>query len=313
MSTTIIKVDSLEKRYGENIAVNGISFDVEQGAIFGMLGPNGAGKTTTMETLIGFSKKSGGTIEILGMDPSKDIKKLKKKIGVQLQSSALFMRLSVKELLDLYAGFYDNAFHAEDVIKMVGLEDKVKSRTYTLSGGQQHRLAIALAIITNGDILFLDEPTTGLDPQSRRKLWDTLLNLKKMGKTIFLTTHYMDEAEILCDEIIIIDFGKIIAKGKPSDLIDQYLGGDTIKFLAADFSEEELKGMEHLKGVIQADYSDTNNNVTIYTDNYTTTIIELLNYIKSIEKNIVNLQFRKPTLDDLFIKLTGRGLENESV
>lgn len=310
--STIIKVDSLEKRYGDNIAVNGVSFEVEKGVIFGMLGPNGAGKTTTIETLIGLSKRSGGTIEILGLDPSKDMKKLKQKVGVQLQSSALFMKLSVKELLELYAGFYDNALSSEDVILMVGLEDKAKSRIYTLSGGQQHRLAIALAIIANGDVLFLDEPTTGLDPQSRRKLWDSLLDLKKVGKTIFLTTHYMDEAEILCDEIIIIDLGKVIAKGKPSDLIDQYLGGDTIKFFADNFNEEELQGMEQLEGVIQADYQD-NNNVTLYTSNYTTTIIELLNYIKKIEKNILNLQFRKPTLDDLFLKLTGRGLENESI
>lgn len=310
---TVIKVDGLVKRYGETIAVDGISFEIKKGSIFGMLGPNGAGKTTTIETIIGLGKGYGGTVEILGMEPSKNMKNLKERIGVQLQSAALFMRLSVRELLDLYAGFYDNPLGTDEVIGMVGLEDKEKSRVYALSGGQQHRLSIALAIITNGDILFLDEPTTGLDPKSRRKLWDTLLNLKKMGKTIFLTTHYMDEAEVLCDEIIIIDLGKIIARGKPNELIEEYLGGDTIKFLATDFSEKELEEVKNLKGIIQADFHEVNKEVTLYTDNYMTSIIELLNYIKTIDKNIDNLSFRKPTLDDLFLKLTGRGLENESV
>ena len=310
---SIIKVNGLKKRYGDTVAVNGISFEVEKGTIFGMLGPNGAGKSTTIETIIGLTKRTAGDIEIIGMDPSKDLHELKKIIGVQLQSSALFMKLTVKELVNLYASFYDNPYNTEEVIKMVGLEDKINSRTYTLSGGQNHRLSIALAILTNGDIIFLDEPTTGLDPQSRRKLWDTLLDLRTKGKTVFLTTHYMDEAEVLCDEILIIDYGVIIARGKPCQLINQYLGGDTIRFRMNDINEDEIIAFDQLSSVVQSVYDQNKKIVTLYTDSYTTTMIELLNLVKQKDKKIEDLEFRKPTLEDLFIKLTGRGLENESL
>lgn len=311
MIKTCIKVEGLEKSYEDVHAVRGISFEVQQGMIFGMLGPNGAGKTTTIELLIGLNERSSGHIEILGLDPAKELLKLKKKIGVQLQSSVLFARLSVKELLELYASFYDNPFESEEVIKMVGLEEKADSRFNTLSGGQAHRLAVALAIVPNGEILFLDEPTTGLDPKSRRKLWDALLILKNMGKTIFLTTHFMDEAEVLCDKILIIDYGKIIVSGKPSELIDKHLGGDTIEFFAPDFSKEDLEGLGNLKEVTEIDISNNQKKIVLYSDNYTTTIIELLNYVKNLEKSIDSLQFRKPTLEDLFLKFTGRGIANE--
>lgn len=309
MTNKSIKVEGLEKFYGDLKAVDGLSFEVNQGMIFGMLGPNGAGKTTTIETLIGLTNRSGGNIEILGLDPAEELDKLKKRIGFQLQSPALFARLSVKELLDLFASFYRNPLAVEKVIEMVGLESKANDRTNKLSGGQFHRLAVALAIVSNGDVIFLDEPTTGLDPQSRRKLWDTILKLKDMGKTIFLTTHYMDEAETLCDDLLIIDNGKAIAKGSPNELIDQYFGGKTIEFIDPNFKEEDRIGLKNLDGVTQMDYSNEKKNIILYTENYSSTIMELLGYAKNLEKNIENLQFRRPTLEDLFLKITGRGIE----
>ncbi len=218
-----IEVNGLKKYYGDLKAVDGIDFSVKEGSIFGMLGPNGAGKTTTIETLIGLKENDGGKVSILGYNPFKEseLKEIRKKIGVQLQSPALFPRLTVKEIVSLFASFYPDSLKSETVIEQVGLINKENSQVISLSGGQRHRLAVALAMVSNGEVIFLDEPTTGLDPQARRQLWEVIENLKNNGVTVFLTTHYMDEAEKLCDDLVIIDKGEIIAKGSPDELIDK--------------------------------------------------------------------------------------------
>lgn len=227
MKEYCLEVNNLKKSFGNLKAVDGISFKVKAGTVFGMLGPNGAGKSTTIEILTGLQNRDQGEIDILGLDLEKDKDLLKEKLGVQLQSPALYEKLTVKEMAELFASFYNNPLSVAEVIGMVGLEDKLHERTENLSGGQRHRLAVALAIIGDKEIIFLDEPTTGLDPQSRRKLWDAINRLKEKGKTIFLTTHYMDEAEKLCDQLLIIDNGRVIAEGSPGSLLDDYLVENT--------------------------------------------------------------------------------------
>ncbi len=308
-----IKVEGLEKKYGDVKVVDGLSFEVEMGMIFGMLGPNGAGKTTTIEMLTGLKERNAGTVEILGYDPAKEADKLKKRIGIQLQFSAYFARLTVKEILELFASFYNNPLGVENVIDMIGLTDKMNARILTLSGGQAHRVAVALAMISNGDIILLDEPTTGLDPKARRKLWEAILRLKDMGKIIFLTTHFMDEAEILCDDLLIIDNGKTIAQGSPNELLNQYFGGKSIEFIAKDFETDDIEKLKKIDGVVELNYNQDRKNIILYTDNSTSTMMELMQYSRKSGKTIDNLQFRKATIEDLFLKITGRGIENEGI
>lgn len=305
MTEVCIKVKDLYKSFEGVKAVNGISFEVEKGKIFGLLGPNGAGKSTTIETLIGLLSREGGQINILGFDPEKNKKKLQEKIGVQLQSPALFDKLTVKEMVSLFASFYKNPFSIEESIEMVNLKSKKADYIESLSGGQKHRLAVALAIISNGEIIFLDEPTTGLDPQSRRNLWTVIKELKKLGKTIFMTTHYMDEAEKLCDQLLIIDQGKIITQGSPAKLIEKHFKEDTIEFENPSFIEEEIGILASLDSVT-AQKLNKDENIILYTMDTVKTIADLFAFSEKAGKPIKNLSVRKPTLEDLFIKLTGK-------
>jgi len=305
MNEVCIKVENLHKYFGDVKAVDGISFEVESGTIFGLLGPNGAGKTTTIENLIGLISRDGGQIDILGFDPEKDKEKLQEKIGAQLQSPALFDKLTVKEMVSLFASFYNNPFSIDEAIEMVELNSKNDDYVESLSGGQKHRLAVALAIISNGEIVFLDEPTTGLDPQSRRKVWSVIKKLKKLGKTIFMTTHYMEEAEKLCDQLLIIDQGQVLVRGKPVELIDKHFDEDMIEFENSSFIEEEIGALASLESVT-GQKLDKNENIILYTVDAVQTIAGLLAFSKKAGKPIRNLNLRKPTLDDLFIKLTGK-------
>jgi len=305
MNEVCIKVENLHKYFGDVKAVDGISFEVESGTIFGLLGPNGAGKTTTIENLIGLISRDGGQIDILGFDPEKDKAKLQEKIGAQLQSPALFDKLTVKEMVSLFASFYNNPFSIDEAIEMVELNSKNDDYVESLSGGQKHRLAVALAIISNGEIVFLDEPTTGLDPQSRRKVWSVIKKLKKLGKTIFMTTHYMEEAEKLCYQLLIIDQGQVLVRGKPVELIDKHFDEDMIEFENSSFIEEEIGAFASLESVT-GQKLDKNENIILYTVDAVQTIARLLAFSKKAGKPIRNLNLRKPTLDDLFIKLTGK-------
>jgi len=222
--SAIVSVRELRKRYGEIQAVDGVSFEVQQGEVFALLGPNGAGKTTTVEILEGLRAADSGTAIVAGVDVAKDPAGVKERIGVQLQQSTFPENFLTKEIVDLFAIFYRRRVDAMALLRAVGLEDRAKQRSEKLSGGQRQRLSIAVAMVNEPQVLFLDEPTTGLDPQARRNLWELIRDIRKRGTTVFLTTHYLEEAEVLCDRVGIMDSGKIIALDSPRALIQSLLG-----------------------------------------------------------------------------------------
>ena len=221
MSETIISVKDLTKQYGDFEAVKGISFDVFKGEIFGLLGPNGAGKSTTLEIIETLRQKSGGKVIVDGMDLDTNPEAIKKIIGVQLQTAGFYPNLNLTELIHLFVGLYQMEMDPMELLAKVNLEDKAKSKFKELSGGQKQRFSIATTLINRPKIIFLDEPTTGLDPQARRNLWDLIQEIRNSGTTVIITTHYMDEAEVLCDRVAIIDSGKIIGINTPNQLIDE--------------------------------------------------------------------------------------------
>lgn len=217
---TIIEVEDLVKKYGDFEAVKGISFSVFEGEIFGLLGPNGAGKSTTLEIIETLRSKTAGKVWVDGMNLDEQPNEIKKIIGVQLQSSGYYPNLNLSELIKLFGGLYNRTVNVDEMLNLVNLKDKVKAKYKELSGGQKQRFSVATTLINQPKIIFLDEPTTGLDPQARRNLWDLIRNIRSRGTTVILTTHYMDEAEVLCDRVAVIDSGKIIAIDTPDKLID---------------------------------------------------------------------------------------------
>src|SRR5437764_4153508 len=221
MANTIISVRDLRKKYGDFEAVKGISFDVLEGEIFGLLGPNGAGKSTTLEIIETLRDKTSGKIFVNGIDLDESPNEIKKIIGVQLQTSGFYPNLNLVELIDLFSGLYNRKRNAFELLDLVNLRDKAKSKVKELSGGQKQRFSIATTLINDPKIIFLDEPTTGLDPQARRNLWDLVRQIQAKGTTVIITTHYMDEAEYLCNRVAIIDSGKIVALNSPDKLIDE--------------------------------------------------------------------------------------------
>lgn len=235
----IVDVKEVKKQYGSFTAVKGVSFQVKRGEIFGLLGPNGAGKTTTIEMLVGLRKPDEGTATLSGYDVIKEVTKVKEVIGVQLQSTSLFELLKVEEILYLYGSFYPTHVDINGLIEDMLLTEKRNDLIKGLSGGQKQRLAIALALIHDPDIVFLDEPTTGLDPQARRTLWDIVLRLKERGKTIILSTHYMDEAHVLCDRIGIMDQGELIALDTPMNLVKRLQSTSSVEFHLSNPPEED--------------------------------------------------------------------------
>jgi ABC-2 type transport system ATP-binding protein len=297
-------VTDLKKYYKQVKAVDGISFSVPQGEVFGMLGPNGAGKTTTVETIVGLTARDSGDIKVMGKDPGKEPMAVKSHIGVQLQTAAMFPRLTVRETVCLYANFYPKALDVVEVIELVGLTEKSDTQTIKLSGGQLQRLSVALALTGNGDTIFLDEPTTGLDPQARRALWDVIRQMKKRGKTVFLTTHYMDEAEKLCDRVAVVDRGKIIALDSPSELINKHFPEKAIEFKQS--GPDPVTNFKELPGVKRVKQEE--DTVIIYTTEVSTTISSLLQYSDSAGVPVNDLTIRTATLEDVFLELTGRRL-----
>lgn len=240
MKKTIISVEGLIKNYGTFEAVKGISFDVMEGEVFGLLGPNGAGKSTTLEIIETLRPKTAGKIFVDGIDLDKNPWEIKKRIGVQLQSSGFYPQLNLIELIELFSGLYNRPVDAMELLQSVNLVDKAKSKVKELSGGQKQRFSVATTLINNPKIIFLDEPTTGLDPQARRNLWELIRQIRDRGTTVIITTHYMDEAEYLCDRVAIIDSGKIVALSTPDQLIDNLVAG----------------GFERTKEVKQANLED---------------------------------------------------------
>ncbi|UOQ44261.1 ABC transporter ATP-binding protein [Halobacillus salinarum] len=304
MAESMIQVEGLVKKYGELTAVNGVEFSVKSGEVFGLLGPNGAGKTTTIEMLVGLRKPDGGTATLSGYDIRKQIGDVKEVIGVQLQSTSLFDLLTVHEIMELYASFYPRHVSIPELLDEMLLTEKKKNRIKGLSGGQKQRLAIALAIIHDPKIIFLDEPTTGLDPQARRTLWDIIENLKAKGKTIVLSTHYMDEAHILCDRIGIMDQGNLIALDTPTALVRALQSDSAVEFTLASGEDESL--IDDFQGVTQI--TRRQEWFVLYTNDLQATLIDLIQQSKEKNINLQDLQTRTATLEDVFIHMTGRSL-----
>ena len=299
---TVIEVENLYKIYGNIKAVNGISFSVSKGEIFGMLGPNGAGKTTTMEIVEGLRDADSGSVLVLGMNIKKYPRRVKSSIGVQLQTTSLYPRLTVREVLDLFASFFPRRVSADKLIEMVELEDSRSKRCINLSGGQQQRLSVALALVNDPSILFLDEPSSGLDPQSRHNIWKVIEYVRSEGKSVFITTHYMEEAERLCDRLAIIDHGEIIATDRPKTLITQHFEEEAIEFEPDQHLDEEVFGQ--VAGVTSAKLE--NGKMTIYSSEMPITISALMELAKQRNIQLTNLYVRRATLEDVFLKLTGR-------
>ena len=302
----VIKVDNLRKAYGSVKAVNDISFSVAQGEVFGMLGPNGAGKTTTMEIVEGIRPYDSGSVSVLGMDIKRNKRKIKSEIGVQLQTTSMYPKLTVQEMLQLFGSFFPRHLSVDNLIKVTGLEESRKKRFENLSGGQKQRLSIALALVNNPKILFLDEPTSGLDPQSRHNIWNLVQRVREKGQTVFITTHYMEEAEQLCDRAAIIDHGKIIATDKPQSLISQHFREQAIEFnVNRSIEKDELLKLAGVTNMLME-----NSTTTVYSSSVPSTIAALIDLAKQRNVDLTNLHVRQATMEDVFLKLTGRRIRD---
>jgi ABC-2 type transport system ATP-binding protein len=303
---TAIEVTHLVKTFGMLRAVDGISFEVQAGEVFGMLGPNGAGKSTTMEMIEGLRQPDAGAIRVLGIDVIRQPARIKPRIGIQLQSTALFQKLTVHEVITLFASFFNRSLPVDDLLGLVNLEDKARIRSKNLSGGQQQRLAVALALVNDPEIVFLDEPTTGLDPQARRALWDVIASLQRRGKTIFLTTHSMEEAERLCDRVAIVDHGKIIALGPPGTLIRENFNQVVLEFATTDgLSPERLATLPLVESV-----SIENGTTHLYSSGVSRSTSALMALAEGQQEELKGFAIRTPTLEDVFLKLTGRRIRD---
>lgn len=302
--TSAIEVSDLKKRYGTVQAVNGLSFSVRRGEVFGMLGPNGAGKSTTIEIIEGLRRADSGVVNVLGLDTVAHARQVKQRIGVQLQTPTLLPRLTVSELIDLFGSFFPNPRPREELIRLVGLEEARNRRAGNLSGGQQQRLSISLALVNRPDIVFLDEPTTGLDPQARVNLWEVIEQIRDDGATVMLTTHYMDEAERLCDRVAIIDHGHIIALDSPRGLIEANFKQTAIKFRLVSADSVLLRPLAAVEEVA----IDDDDTVTLYSADVPATMAALLDLARTHSLRLENLYVRGATLEDVFLKLTGRNL-----
>jgi ABC-2 type transport system ATP-binding protein len=302
----VIQVSGVRKNYGPTVAVDEVSFDVNDGEIFGLIGPNGAGKTTTMECIEGLRTPDRGTISVLGLDPFRDVYKLQERIGVQLQQAQLQKRIKVWEAMDLWASLYQKkAIDGESLLEQLGMADKRGAWFMNLSGGQKQRLFIALALINDPEVVFLDELTTGLDPQSRRTIWDLVRGIRERGKTVFLTTHLMEEAERLCDRVAIIEHGRIIDIDTPVRLVDRHCPERTVVLTTNDpVAEGRFLGMAGVETVIRNDARFT---IRGRGDDFVTEVIHCLS-----ENRMRVTDFRTilPNLEDVFLKLTGHPIRD---
>ncbi len=298
-------------RGGTVNAVNGVNLEVRRGECFGLLGPNGAGKTTSIEIFEGLLNPTSGVVEILGMRWGRKDPDLRQRIGISLQETRFPEKLSVRETLILFRSFYYQGNDPTYVMKAVGLTEKAKSWIGKLSGGQRQRLAVACALVGNPDLLFLDEPTTGLDPQSRRQLWDIIRRLKEEGRTVLLTTHYMDEAERLCDRVAVIDYGRIIALGSPAELIATLGGEHVIEFALVNESGIQQNELTALPAVIEVRADETGIALTVSEPHIA--IPALLQKLQSQQLNLKRLTTRHVSLEDVFVHLTGRYLRDDQI
>jgi ABC-2 type transport system ATP-binding protein len=305
-SHPVIQVSGIRKTYGRTVAVDEVSFEVNDGEIFGLIGPNGAGKTTTMECVEGIRKPDRGTISVLGLDPFRQVYKLQERIGVQLQQAQLQKRIKVWEAVDLWASLYrKKSVDGERLLEQLGLIDKRDAWFMNLSGGQKQRLFIALALINDPEVVFLDELTTGLDPQARRAIWELVRGIRERGKTVFLTTHLMEEAERLCDRVAIIEHGRIIDIDTPQRLVARHCPERTVVLDTDDASaEERFRAIPRVESVVRSDLQFT---IRGQGDDLVTEVIHCLS-----ENRIRVTDFRMivPSLEDVFLKLTGHSIRD---
>jgi len=306
MSDSILQVENLVKRYGDVEAVRGVSFNVEEGEVFGLLGPNGAGKTSTVEIMEGLRTLDSGRVSVCGLDPQKNAQELKHQIGAALQSTSLPDKLRVIEALRLFASFYRRHRNPEELLKRFGLQEKRNTFYNQLSGGQKQRLALAMALVNDPKVLFFDEPTAGLDPQVRREIYDIIEELRREKKTIVMTTHYIEEAERLCDRVAIVDHGTVIALGTPRELKER--SGDKTRLEVRLARPEPQEILKDLEGVSEC---------RILGDSYILqcqrppqAIVSLVKYLESQGNELVSLEIVTPSLEDVFIELTGRRLRD---
>jgi ABC-2 type transport system ATP-binding protein len=306
MNNSILQVENLVKRYGDVEAVRGVSFNVEEGEVFGLLGPNGAGKTSTVEIMEGLRTLDSGRVSVCGLDPQKNGQELKHQIGAALQSTALPDKLRVIEALRLFASFYRRHRNPEELLKRFGLEEKRNTFYSQLSGGQKQRLALAMALINDPKVLFFDEPTAGLDPQVRREIYDIIEELRREKKTIVMTTHYIEEAERLCDRVAIVDHGTVIALGTPRELKER--SGDKTRLEVRLARPEPAEALKKLEGV--SDCRILGDSYVLQCRRPPQAIVSLVKHLELQGNELISLEIATPSLEDVFIELTGRRLRD---
>ena len=303
----VIDVRDLVKRFGSLTAVDGISFSVRPGEVFGILGPNGAGKTTVLECIEGLQKPTAGSIEVLGLDVLRETNRVKELIGIQLQASAYFDYLTVREILRLFGSFYHTSVPPDELIAQVGLEDKAGTTIQKLSGGQKQRFTIAATLVNDPKVVFLDEPTTGLDPQARRGLWEFIQSIQQKGRSVVLTTHYMEEAATLCHRVAIMDRGKIVALDTPSNLVHSLPAPYEVRVVTE--GRASMDGLESLDAVVGVDHGE-NGTFNLRSSEAAKTLPALLGWVNQAGVTLTHLEVKPATLEDVFLALTGHGLED---
>jgi ABC-2 type transport system ATP-binding protein len=309
-ASSALRVRHLRKAYKDVVAIDGLDLEVQAGECFGLLGPNGAGKTTTVEICEGLTEPDSGEVEVLGQRWSTHAALLRQRLGIQLQDTQLSEKLTVLETVRLFRSFFRQGAEASEVIARVQLEEKQKSRVGDLSGGQKQRLALACALVGDPDFLFLDEPTTGLDPQARRQLWELIEEFKQSGRTILLTTHYMDEAERLCDRVAIMDHGREIALGTPRELVASTCAEHMVEFTAGSASKAlDVASLRRIEGV--RDIRTENGAVLVQVSELHTSVPALLAELTRQNIPLTELRTHSATLEDVFVTLTGRHLRDE--
>ncbi len=303
----VISVESLNKRFGDLVAVDDISFSVRRGEVFGILGPNGAGKTTTLECIEGLQEPSSGRISVLGTEVARDPNTVKERIGVQLQASAYFDYLTLTEILELFGRFYSRRVPPAELLSTVGLEDKANTTVGKLSGGQQQRFTIAATLVNDPEVVFLDEPTAGLDPQARRNLWDFVQSINSQGRTIVLTTHYMEEAEFLCDRVAIMDQGRIVTLDTPTNLVRSLPVPYEVR--ASTLNEFSSNGLADLDCVTEV-LDDQNQGFRLRSSDAASTMPALMDWVAKNDIKLTHLEVTPANLEDVFLSLTGRALRD---
>jgi ABC-2 type transport system ATP-binding protein len=306
VSAPIIQVVNLTKHYGPVQALRGVSFEVEEGEVFGLLGPNGAGKTSTVEILEGLRPADGGIVSVCGLDPQSSGSDFKQEIGAVLQATALPDKLRVGEAVSMFASFYKRRRDPAALLKRFGLEEKRNTFYSQLSGGQKQRLALAMSLVNEPRVLFLDEPTAGLDPQVRREIYTIIEELKKERKTILLTTHYIEEAEKLCDRVAIVDQGRVVTQGTPRELKQRSAGTTRIELRLA--RPESEAALQQLEGVADCHASD--GAYIVHSTRVPATIVSLVKYLEAQGNELSSLDIAAPSLEDVFLELTGRSLRD---